>query len=144
MRRYFGRKLAIYALTFVVAVTLNWVIPRFMPGDPVLRMLTRTSVSNPEAIAPMRAYYENVFGLDVPLWQQYLNYWVELLQGNLGISVWLFPAPGDRRHPRRRPVHAGPARPVDPAELVGGQQGRRARRAAQVARQHRAAGRRTR
>jgi len=93
VRRYFGRKLAIYALTFFVAVTLNWVIPRFMPGDPVLRMLTRTSVSNPEAIAPMRAYYENVFGLDVPLWQQYLNYWVELLQGNLGISVWLFPAP---------------------------------------------------
>jgi peptide/nickel transport system permease protein len=93
MRRYFGRKLAIYALTFVVAVTLNWIIPRFMPGDPVLRMLTRTSVSNPEAIAPMRAYYENVFGLDVPLWKQYLNYWVELLQGNLGVSVWLFPAP---------------------------------------------------
>jgi len=93
MRRYFGRKLAIYALTFVVAVTLNWIIPRFMPGDPVLRMLTRTSVSNPEAIAPMRSYYENVFGLDVPLWKQYLNYWVELFQGNLGVSVWLFPAP---------------------------------------------------
>ena len=93
MRRYFGRKLAIYALTFFVAVTLNWVIPRFMPGDPVLTMLTRTSVSNPEAIAPMRAYFEKVFGLDVPLWHQYLNYWVELLQGNLGISVWLFPAP---------------------------------------------------
>jgi peptide/nickel transport system permease protein len=64
-----------------------------MPGDPVLRMLTRSSVSNPEAIAPMREYYENVFGLDVPLWQQYLNYWGELLQGNMGISVWLFPAP---------------------------------------------------
>jgi len=93
MRRYFGRKLAIYALTFVVAVTLNWIIPRFMPGDPVLRMLTRTSVSNPEAVAPMRAYYENVFGLDVPLWKQYVNYWVELFQGNLGVSVWLFPAP---------------------------------------------------
>ncbi len=93
MHRYFGRKSLIYLLTFIFAVTLNWLIPRFMPGDPVLRMLTRTSVSNPEAIAPMREYYENVFGLDVPLWQQYLNYWGELLQGNMGISVWLFPAP---------------------------------------------------
>lgn len=93
MLRYFGRKTAIYLLTFVVAVTLNWVIPRFMPGDPVLRMLTRTSVSNPDAIAPMREYYTNVFGLDVPLWRQYLNYWGELLQGNMGVSVWLFPAP---------------------------------------------------
>ena len=93
MHRYFGRKSLIYLLTFIFAVTLNWMIPRFMPGDPVLRMLTRSSVSNPEAIAPMREYYENVFGLNVPLWKQYLNYWVELLQGNMGISVWLFPAP---------------------------------------------------
>ena len=93
MGRYFGRKALIYALTFVVAVTLNWLIPRFMPGDPVLRMLTRTSVSNPDAIAPMKAYYESVFGLDVPVWQQYLNYWAELFHGNMGTSVWLFPAP---------------------------------------------------
>lgn len=63
-----------------------------MPGDPVVSMLTRTSVSNPDAIGPMRDYYEKVFGLDVPIWQQYLNYWGELFQGNLGISVWLFPA----------------------------------------------------
>jgi peptide/nickel transport system permease protein len=64
-----------------------------MPGDPVVSMLTRTSVSNPDAIGPMRDYYEKVFGLDVPIWQQYLNYWGELFQGNMGISVWLFPAP---------------------------------------------------
>jgi peptide/nickel transport system permease protein len=50
-------------------------------------------VSNPDAIAPMQEYYNNVFGLDVPLWRQYINYWVELLQGNMGVSVWLFPAP---------------------------------------------------
>jgi peptide/nickel transport system permease protein len=93
VRRYFARKVAIYLLTFFVAVTINWIIPRFMPGDPVLRMLTRQSVANPDAIAPMREYYNNVFGLDVPLWQQYLNYWAELSQGNMGISVWLFPAP---------------------------------------------------
>lgn len=41
----------------------------------------------------MREYYEGIFGLDLPAWEQYLNYWAELLQGNLGISVWLFPAP---------------------------------------------------
>lgn len=93
MRRYFARKAAIYGLTFIVAVTLNWIIPRFMPGDPVVGMLTRTSVSNPDAIGPMREYYEKVFGLDVPVWRQYLNYWGELLHGNLGISVWKFPAP---------------------------------------------------
>jgi peptide/nickel transport system permease protein len=92
VRRYFGRKALIYLLTFFVAVTLNWMIPRFMVGDPVLRMLTRSSVGNPEAVAPMRDYYERVFGLDRPVWEQYLNYWVELFKGNLGISVSVFPA----------------------------------------------------
>ena len=41
MRRYLGRKLVIYGLTFYVAVTLDWLIPRFMPGGPVQNMLSR-------------------------------------------------------------------------------------------------------
>ncbi len=35
----------------------------------------------------MQDYYNKVFGYDLPLWQQYLNYWGQLLQGNFGISV---------------------------------------------------------
>jgi peptide/nickel transport system permease protein len=94
VRRYFGRKALIYGLTFFVSVTLAWVIPRFMPGDPVQQMISRQGgVSNPDAFAGMQAYYERVFGLDTPLWRQYLNYWAELFQGNLGVSVWAFPKP---------------------------------------------------
>ncbi|MGC0141808.1 MULTISPECIES: ABC transporter permease [unclassified Pseudactinotalea] len=92
MGRYLVRKLAIYLATFVVAVSVNWAIPRLMPGNPVDRMIARASVAHPEAIGPMRAYYEGIFGLDLPAWRQYINYWAELLQGNLGVSVWLFPA----------------------------------------------------
>lgn len=92
MGLYLIRKLGIYFATFVVAVSVNWAIPRLMPGDPVDRMIARASVAHPEAIGPMRDYYEGIFGLDLPAWQQYLNYWAELLQGNLGVSVWLFPA----------------------------------------------------
>jgi peptide/nickel transport system permease protein len=93
VRRYFGRKALIYALTLFVAITLNWLIPRFMPGDPVGQMLARQRVSNPDAAEAMRAYYNEVFGLDQPIWRQYLNYWGELLQGNLGVSTWAFPKP---------------------------------------------------
>ncbi|GAA1270878.1 ABC transporter permease [Sphaerisporangium rubeum] len=93
MRHYFGRKLLIYGLTFFVAVTVNWMIPRFMPGDPVASMLARARVSQPEALEAMRAYYTNLFGLDEPLWRQYLNFWAALLQGDFGISVWVFPTP---------------------------------------------------
>lgn len=92
MRRYFGRKILIYGLTFFVAVTIDWLIPRFMPGDPIANMLSRTSV-NTMAIPEMYAYYSHIFGLDVPLWQQYLNFWNALLHGNLGISTYLFPTP---------------------------------------------------
>jgi peptide/nickel transport system permease protein len=88
VRRYFGRKLVIYLLTFWVAATIDWMIPRFMPGDPIQTLLSRTQVA-PEAVADLRAYYEGLFGLDVPLWQQYLNFWGRLLQGDLGLSVYL-------------------------------------------------------
>ncbi|MBF8192872.1 ABC transporter permease [Nonomuraea sp. K274] len=93
MRRYFGRKLLIYGLTFFVAVTVNWMIPRFMPGDPVASMIARANVTNTEAVEAMRAYYSSLFGFDQPLWQQYLNFWGALFSGDFGISIWLFPTP---------------------------------------------------
>ncbi|MEV0380932.1 ABC transporter permease [Nonomuraea sp. NPDC050643] len=93
MRRYFGRKLLIYGLTFFVAVTVNWMIPRFMPGDPVASMVARANVTNAQAVEAMRAYYNNLFGLDQPLWQQYVNFWGALFRGDFGLSIWLFPTP---------------------------------------------------
>ena len=92
MRNYFGRKLLIYGLTFFLAVTIDWMIPRFMPGDPITNMLARASV-NSNAFEVMHAYYTHIFGLDLPVWQQYLNFWKALFQGDLGISVYLFPSP---------------------------------------------------
>ena len=92
MRRYFGRKLLIYLITFFLAVTIDWLIPRFMPGNPVQNMLARAAV-RPEAAEVMYGYYTEAFGLDVPVWQQYLNFWNALFHGDLGTSVYLFPQP---------------------------------------------------
>ncbi len=94
MRRYFGRKLLIYALTFFLAVTIDWMIPRFMPGNPIRNMLTRITVGTTAgATQDLYNYYSHLFGLDVPLWQQYINFWVSLVHGNLGKSSYLFPTP---------------------------------------------------
>ncbi|WP_433351362.1 ABC transporter permease [Microtetraspora malaysiensis] len=93
MPRYFGRKLLIYGLTFFVAVTINWMIPRFMPGDPVQSMLARANIAQPEAVEAMRVHYTDLFGFDLPLWKQYANFWAALFRGDLGISIWLFPTP---------------------------------------------------
>ena len=92
MRQYFGRKLLIYILTFLAAVTIDWLIPRFMPGDPIQAMLSRASL-RAEAAKAMYTYYTQAFGLDLPIWQQYLNFWNALFHGDLGTSVWLFPQP---------------------------------------------------
>jgi len=92
VKRYFGRKLLVYILTFLFAVTIDWLIPRFMPGDPVRNMLSRTALT-PEAAQAMYDYFARVFGLDLPIWQQYLNFWNALFHGDLGISVYVFPQP---------------------------------------------------
>ncbi|HEY4688732.1 MAG TPA: ABC transporter permease [Anaerolineae bacterium] len=92
MRRYFGRKLLIYLLTLFLAVTIDWLIPRFMPGDPVDVLMARAG-SFAESTELMHAYYTQIFGLDVPLGQQYLNFWSALFRGDLGISVYVFPQP---------------------------------------------------
>jgi peptide/nickel transport system permease protein len=94
VKRYFGRKLLIYLLTFILAVTVDWMIPRFMPGDPIRNMLTRvSSTTSASALQHMYDYFNHLFGLDKPLWQQYLNFWNSLFHGNLGTSTYLFPTP---------------------------------------------------
>ena len=92
MRSYFSRKLLIYLLTFFVAVTIDWLIPRFMPGNPVQMLLSRADL-RAEAAEVMYGYYTQAFGLAVPVWQEYLNFWKALFHGDLGTSVHLFPMP---------------------------------------------------
>ena len=92
MSRYFGRKLLIYALTFVLAVTIDWLIPRFMPGNPIQTMISRAGLKA-ESAKLIYTLYMRAFGLDVPIWQQYLNFWAALFHGDLGVSTWLFPTP---------------------------------------------------
>ncbi|MFQ6093289.1 MAG: ABC transporter permease [bacterium] len=95
MRRYFGRKLLIYVFTFFLAVTIDWLIPRFMPGNPIQTMLSRAAL-RADAAKVLYGYYIKAFGLDLPLWQQYLNFWKALFHGDLGISMFLFPQPVTR------------------------------------------------
>ncbi|AKI96652.1 ABC transporter permease [Kosmotoga pacifica] len=92
MGKYLKRKIIIYLLTFFFAVTIDWMIPRFMPGDPIRTLLART-MSRAESMELVYNYYNKVFGLDLPLWKQYANFWGSLFKGDLGISVYLFPSP---------------------------------------------------
>jgi peptide/nickel transport system permease protein len=92
VKRYFGRKLLIYCLTFFVAVTINWMIPRFMPGNPVDILISRAGLRG-SAVTQMYTFYLQAFGLDLPIWKQYLNLWIGIFRGDLGTSIFLFPTP---------------------------------------------------
>jgi peptide/nickel transport system permease protein len=84
--RYLIRKVLLYLLTFVVAVSVDWAIPRLMPGDPITGLIARLR-ADPTAAEQLEGYFTESFGLDKPLWQQYLDFWRGLLQGDLGPSI---------------------------------------------------------
>ena len=88
--RYLARRLALYAVAAWASLTLAFVIPRLMPGDPETAMFSRFHGKlSPEAIEDLRA----AFGFsDAPLWQQYLSYLRHVASGDLGVSVSHFPA----------------------------------------------------
>ncbi len=88
-----SRKLSIYALTFVAAVTVDWAIPHLMPGNPVLTLMGRIQIQDPKVAQNVYDTYMRSFNLDLPLWKQYYYFWVSLLHGDLGTSILQFPAP---------------------------------------------------
>lgn len=86
MYRYLARKSLIYLFTFFVAVSIDWAIPRLMPGDPIAGLISRLQADS-TASQELHGYFTESFGLDQPLWQQYVNFWRGLLQGDLGPSI---------------------------------------------------------
>ena len=86
MNRYLARKITLYLLTFFVAVTIDWAIPRIMPGNPIDGLISRLQADS-TASQQLHGYFTKSFGLDQPLWRQYLNFWRGLLHGDLGPSI---------------------------------------------------------
>ena len=89
--RFALRRLGFYLLAGWVAITLNFLIPRLMPGDPAEIMFAQFQGQlDGQALEALRA----TFGLtDGPLWQQYLQYLGSLATGDFGTSIAYFPAP---------------------------------------------------
>ena len=92
MRRYFLRKLLIYALTFVVAVTIDWAIPHFMPGNPVLTLMGRMQIQDPkvaaERLPPLHAGVQSRL---CRCGSSTSTSGSSLLHGDLGTSILQFP-----------------------------------------------------
>jgi len=88
--RYLMQRLGFYLVAAWAALTLNFFLPRLMPGDPATALFARfRGRLAPEALEALR----EAFGLtDAPLVQQYVTYLGHVLRGDLGVSVAYFPA----------------------------------------------------
>lgn len=92
-RKYFGKKILWFVITFVVAVFLNFFLPRLMPADPVAAITGKMASSMTDASAVQEIYkrYEEEFGTNKPMWQQFLIFCKNAVRGDFGTSFSQYP-----------------------------------------------------
>jgi len=89
--RYLLRRAGFYLVALWAALTVNFVLPRLMPGDPALAYLGKIQAKNPTPAMYQALLKEFNVDPTVPIWQQYWNYLTSILTGHLGVSVSQFP-----------------------------------------------------
>ena len=76
-----------YIVLFFILLTIHFILPRIMKADPFVFLSsdgTEVASYTEEEILKYKQYY----GLDMPLWRQYLNYLLDIFTGNLGYSIY--------------------------------------------------------
>ena len=92
-RRYFLNKLGWFAITFVIAFLLNFILPRLMPGDPVAAIVARQAqtMSNSTGVQAIYQQYTELFGTNKPMLEQFFIYVKNVLHGDFGFSFSQYP-----------------------------------------------------
>jgi len=89
--RVLVRRIAFYVITAILAVTVDFFIPRLMPGNPVEAILARLQGQiTPGTVHALELQY----GLKTTegVWGQYVHYLNNIVHGNLGISTGYYPS----------------------------------------------------
>lgn len=83
-----------FFLIVLTAVTLNFFIPRMRSTNPIESRMNQLAAQGgvySNQIQELVKIYNQKFGLDKPLWEQYLAYWSDLLRLDLGVSLAFYP-----------------------------------------------------
>lgn len=89
--RYFLRRIGFLLFTAWAALTINFILPHMMPGNPAQVMLAKFQGRlSPQALDALT----KAFGLntDKSLFVQYIDYWKRILTGDFGISLTYYPS----------------------------------------------------
>ena len=92
--RFVVKRFGLLILIIWTAVTINFIIPQLTPRNPLReKLMEQASRSGfiEEGFDEMVAAYEAKFGLDQPLWKQYINYLWDVLHLDLGYSISNYP-----------------------------------------------------
>jgi peptide/nickel transport system permease protein len=84
--RFIVRRLMFYAVAFWAALTLNFVLPRLMPGSPLDGLVLRYQDvirSNPEILQQLK---QQLGSADEPIWEAYPKYLGDVLTGDFGLT----------------------------------------------------------
>jgi len=90
-----ARRILFLFVVVWVASTIVFFIPRLSPRNPIrerFNQLAQQGGFSPKDTEKIIAAYNVKFGLDKPLWEQYLTYMGSLLHGDLGVSLFRYPA----------------------------------------------------
>ena len=93
---YLLRRLGLLLLVLWTAATINFLLPRISPRNPVReRMMQQLAVGGylQDKFDEYIKSWEQKFGLDQPVWKQYLNYLADYARLDLGQSFAYFPRP---------------------------------------------------
>ncbi len=92
--RWFARRLAFYAFALWVALTINFLLPRLMPGSPLAGLLQHMSPSQLSANPGVMKTYEALLGGgNHSIWQDYVTYLGRIAHFDFGISTSNYPTP---------------------------------------------------
>jgi peptide/nickel transport system permease protein len=92
--RWFARRLAFYVFALWVALTINFLLPRLMPGDPLGGILQHLSPSQISANPGIVQTYKLLLGGgDNSIWHDYVTYLHRIAHFDFGISTSNYPAP---------------------------------------------------
>jgi peptide/nickel transport system permease protein len=90
--RWFLRRVLFYVFAGWVALTLNFLLPRLMPGDPIGGVLQRLSPAQIQANPGIVQTYEALLGGGKgTIWHDYVVYLHRLVHLNFGISTSNYP-----------------------------------------------------
>ncbi|MBW8351374.1 ABC transporter permease [Bacillus sp. IITD106] len=87
---YVLKRIGFALITLFVAITVNFLLPRLMGGNPADTLASEMALGSPEVAEALKKQ----FGLESSnIFFQYKQYLIQLFQGNMGISYVNYPAP---------------------------------------------------